>query len=589
MLIQFRFLIIIFFLFTFSVSYTQTVDFQNLVKNIKQLQLDEKPTVALQKCDSLIKTNLLPEQVAEVYYLKMQTYISLRTFDKLAEILKDVLDLEYKNPNNYLVSAYAKLIKAEVSLYFNNFQETVEQAQGALNTLGNHHNVEIEFHANRLIAISHSLNSNYDVAIEYAKKIYKIADSIHNNAYLHSALINLDASTANKYEITKSEKDNELSKQYLAELLDLAKYHSKEIGYYKTAVVYINASDYYSYYNPQAPNADSLAIYYLNLAYGTVDHLAEKNHTLAHIYSVHANILRDKNPAEAEKVLRKSIELLKNVKPLNSKLLSNSYRRLASFYASRGEFKQAYDLMQEVVSLLFAGFNEESKQKILNLTAIYEIDKKNEAIKVLEERTSLQRNRNIILLIAIGFAIATALFIYFYYKSKRNNLELEKRNISQQLHLKNEENEKMLLQKEVLELKQEKAHNINLLHIMQLNHKDQLLQELSSKIEPEEAKKLNTLLKNNSQVDKQFDETKNAIEKVHPSFYEYLMKMSNYELTEIDLKYCTYIYLKFDSAEISSHLNVERKSVRMAKYRIKKKLGLDKEVDLTEFLRNLKF
>ncbi|MBE8714060.1 hypothetical protein C4F49_10245 [Sphingobacterium sp. KB22] len=466
---------------------------------------------------------------------------------------------------------------------------TIVQAQDALDALGDHHNVEIEFHANRLIGISQSLNGNFEQAIAYSKKIYKIADSINNKAYLHSALINLDASQANIFDNTRSEKDKLLSEGYLAELLDLAKFHSKEIGYYKLAIIYINASDYYSYYNPQAPNADSLAMHYLNLAYETVEHLAEKNHILAHIYSVHTNILRDKNPAEAEKILKKSIELLKNVKPANNKLLSNSYRRLARFYAGRGDFKGAYDLMQECLTQLLTGFNEESKQEILNLTAIYEIGKKNEDIKVLEEKTALQRNRNVILSIAIGFAIATALFIYFYYKSKRDNLELEKRNIAQQLHLKNEENEKMLLQKEVLELKQEKAHNINLMHIMQLNHKDQLLQEISSKIEPEEAKKFNNLLKNNNQVDKQFDEAKNAIEKVHPSFYKYLMKMSNYELTEIDLKYCSYIYLKFDSAEISSHLNVERKSVRMAKYRIKKKLGLDKEVDLTEFLRNLKF
>ena len=45
--------------------------------------------------------------------------------------------------------------------------------------------------------------------------------------------------------------------------------------------------------------------------------------------------------------------------------------------------------------------------------------------------------------------------------------------------------------------------------------------------------------------------------------------------------------IDFDTKQISQILNVEPKSVRMARYRIKRKLLLDKSQDLIEYLQSL--
>jgi DNA-binding CsgD family transcriptional regulator len=42
-----------------------------------------------------------------------------------------------------------------------------------------------------------------------------------------------------------------------------------------------------------------------------------------------------------------------------------------------------------------------------------------------------------------------------------------------------------------------------------------------------------------------------------------------------------------DTTQISQLMNIEAKSVRMAKYRVKQKLGLDKDVDLNGFLQGI--
>jgi len=75
-------------------------------------------------------------------------------------------------------------------------------------------------------------------------------------------------------------------------------------------------------------------------------------------------------------------------------------------------------------------------------------------------------------------------------------------------------------------------------------------------------------------------------EKIHPNFFRSLTD-GGAKLTDHDLKYCAYIRLNMSTQDISNLLYIEKKSVEMSKYRIKKKLGLKKEQRLSEYLRNI--
>ncbi|MBO6213438.1 MAG: hypothetical protein J6O47_11100 [Algoriella sp.] len=55
----------------------------------------------------------------------------------------------------------------------------------------------------------------------------------------------------------------------------------------------------------------------------------------------------------------------------------------------------------------------------------------------------------------------------------------------------------------------------------------------------------------------------------------------------MDLKYCSYIYLGMDTKQIATILNVEPKSVRMTKYRLKQKFGLTKDDELNTFFHQI--
>lgn len=59
------------------------------------------------------------------------------------------------------------------------------------------------------------------------------------------------------------------------------------------------------------------------------------------------------------------------------------------------------------------------------------------------------------------------------------------------------------------------------------------------------------------------------------------------ELTENDLRLCAYIRIGMRAKEIASMLQVTSASVNTHRYRLRKKLGLDKDASLDDFVRDI--
>ena len=57
-----------------------------------------------------------------------------------------------------------------------------------------------------------------------------------------------------------------------------------------------------------------------------------------------------------------------------------------------------------------------------------------------------------------------------------------------------------------------------------------------------------------------------------------------YDLSDTEFKICSLIFLDFNSKDISKILNITKKSVDAQKYRIKKKIGIEKEEKLKDFI-----
>jgi DNA-binding CsgD family transcriptional regulator len=76
------------------------------------------------------------------------------------------------------------------------------------------------------------------------------------------------------------------------------------------------------------------------------------------------------------------------------------------------------------------------------------------------------------------------------------------------------------------------------------------------------------------------------IEQIYEDLFKKL-KESCPELTPRELSLCAYLRMNISSKEIATLMNISVRGVEIGRYRIRKKLGLDREANLTEFMINL--
>ena len=100
---------------------------------------------------------------------------------------------------------------------------------------------------------------------------------------------------------------------------------------------------------------------------------------------------------------------------------------------------------------------------------------------------------------------------------------------------------------------------------------------------------LNTTIK---RIGKEIDNEKQwqvfnmHVEQVHEDLFNKLKKQYP-ELTPRELSLCAYLRMNISSKEIATLMNISTRGVEISRYRIRKKLGLDRNANLTDFMMTL--
>ena len=100
------------------------------------------------------------------------------------------------------------------------------------------------------------------------------------------------------------------------------------------------------------------------------------------------------------------------------------------------------------------------------------------------------------------------------------------------------------------------------------------------------ASKLNPLKKvveSNYQIDKEWDDFKLRFEEVHSGFFEQL-KATFPELSNSDLRLCALLRLNMTMKEAAKILGISVDSVKTSRYRLRKKLNLETDDNLNDFI-----
>ena len=249
-----------------------------------------------------------------------------------------------------------------------------------------------------------------------------------------------------------------------------------------------------------------------------------------------------------------------------------------NYKASLISFKQNKKISDSIYGIERIKTTEELK-------TIYETEKKeveialqDEEIKTLNAKAKSDRLTKTLYGIGMFSFLAIASLLYFGFKQriKKNTMAREKQD--------------EIYKQEIAFKKKELTSQT--LHLVQKNTFIQELKENLEKIKqsPElfkvEFRRLVMLLKKESAEDKDWEVFKSYFSEVHNDFDNKIKSIAN-DITEKEIRLASFLRMNLSTKEIASMINVLPDSVLKSKYRLKKKLKLDKEDDLTQFLNTI--
>lgn len=176
------------------------------------------------------------------------------------------------------------------------------------------------------------------------------------------------------------------------------------------------------------------------------------------------------------------------------------------------------------------------------------------------------------------------LFGFFYIKNLRARYRKEKEQYEKLQELTELELQKT---KEVLEINKKELTSAALQIIENGETVQQFRKEIETfkqSIDSAHHKKLETLassITNSSR--KNWEEFRSRFEQVNTDFFKNL-KEQHPELSSNELKICSFLKLNFNSKDIASLMGISPESVKVSRYRLRKKLGLDRSENLTNYV-----
>lgn len=269
-------------------------------------------------------------------------------------------------------------------------------------------------------------------------------------------------------------------------------------------------------------------------------------------------------------------------------LTQSSLAKIDKNYALSLELLEKADLLKDSIQQL------DNKKKMENWEKIYELEK----IHTINNSIIDKWDPKTILLIMTGIVtILICLIIILYLTNKNKDQKIERTKLSEIKHQKElserfatEEEKNKEMQKEIdLQNRQLTTYTLEKIRFNELisdinSELKQVLLEINPRSK-EHKERIQNLLKKLAQLDihDNWQEFQYYFEQVHPCFYERLEAQFP-SLTARDKRLCAFISLGLTTKEIATITFREVRSCESSRNRLRKKLGVSAEVDLTKFI-----
>ena len=290
-------------------------------------------------------------------------------------------------------------------------------------------------------------------------------------------------------------------------------------------------------------------------------------------------------------------------------VLGGAYQNKSRMFKELDQPDSALIYYKKHIKLKDSIKKRQNYDKIVSMEWEMDAEKKERQISFLNEKSQILDSKNraekrsktwlVIALIALG---VLTFLIYQLFKQRNKSLLKEKKfrlldNERAKMKIEIQEMKEKALQME-LEIKNKELTTL----VMEISQKSTDIQEIHQKIKtledtikPDSKLEMNMLqelrgisrqLKTESGKENEWQQFKLHFEQVHNSFFQNL-KNNHPDLTAYDLKLCAYFHMNLGIKQVSNILNISYDAVKKQRTRMRRKMGLDAEVNLLHYLNEM--
>jgi DNA-binding CsgD family transcriptional regulator len=247
------------------------------------------------------------------------------------------------------------------------------------------------------------------------------------------------------------------------------------------------------------------------------------------------------------------------------------------------DYKSAYENSLKFIEVNDSVTEDLTNLKLLDLQTKYEVDIKNEQIKLLEKDKQLATQRYISF--GIGLLLVVLLSLYIISHKHRKAKEKQKLYEADLKKAANKHQAELHEANEMIETKQRELTTKALFISQQgqiLSHVKEQLENVKNE-NPEHKETILALLSNiNFQLNQNaFNDFEKYFIEVHPKFYD-VLKQNYQDLSQNELKVCALLRLNLNTKQIADITGRSTRSVESTRTCIRKKMGLAIQDNLFE-------
>lgn len=290
--------------------------------------------------------------------------------------------------------------------------------------------------------------------------------------------------------------------------------------------------------------------------------------------------------------MRKAEEWYTRALAVSATLADKSFRLKAlsafgTLYRSQGNFARALAFEDSIATLKDSLNNWEKDRVTKSLEVQFRTQEKEQELVQTRQQHKITVLTNYVLWGTLALIVFFSLGIIFLLRrinQRDKQLLAAKESLIQAIN--EEKRQKELLMQNEIEFKESQLSAL----VLQMQQKNELMQELKDRIEQDtktaQDTTLNKIISKGVNHDKEWNDFNTYFESINKNFYSKI-KTAYPDISPNDLKICALIKLNMSTKEMAGILNISPDSVKTARYRLRKKLQLETEDNLTGFILSI--